>query len=47
MSSDSLAGSPPILAAISGNRRIGSEKFSLKYKFHHVPERNKTARRAR
>jgi hypothetical protein len=47
MRSDSLPGSPPILAAISSNRRIGSEKFSLKNKFHHVPEWNKTARRAR
>jgi hypothetical protein len=47
MRSDSLPGSPPILAATISNRRIGSEKFSLKYKFHHVPERNKTARRAR
>jgi hypothetical protein len=47
MRSDSLAGSPPILAAIIGNRRIGSEKFSLKCKFHDVPEWNKTPRRAR
>jgi hypothetical protein len=46
MRSDSLAGSPPILAAIISNRPIGSKKFLLKCEFHHVPDGTKSSPRA-